>query len=71
MRRTKMERCAEWILDVLEGAGGPVKVKEIVRMAKEAGFSQATTFRARKHLAEQVADTEGRNAPNNEWVLPD
>lgn len=66
---SKMEQCADWILEILEEADEPVKVGEILEMAMEEGFSRATVFRARKYLGDEVMNTEGRSSPNNMWVL--
>jgi len=68
---TKVEQCAEWIVEVLEEAGGPIKVREVVEMARDEGFPRATVFRARKHLGEKILNTEGRRSPNNQWMLPE
>jgi len=68
---TQAEECAQWLVEVLEEAGEPVKPKEIVRMAEEEGFSQAVVYRARKALEGTVVDTEGKQAPGNRWTLAD
>ena len=38
---TQAEACADWLVEVLEEAGEPMKPKEVVEMGKEAGFKQA------------------------------
>jgi hypothetical protein len=66
---TQAEECARWLVEVMEQAGGPVKPKEIVRLAKEAGFGQRLLYRARKALEGTVVDTGTKFAPGNEWRL--
>jgi hypothetical protein len=34
-----------------------------------AGFGQATVYRARRQLGDQVADSRGRNRSGNQWSL--
>ena len=46
-----------------------MKPKEIVRLAKEAGFGQRLLYRARKALEGTVVDTGTKFAPGNEWRL--
>lgn len=64
-----MEGCAEWLVEMLEEAGGPAKPREVVAMAEEEGFSQAVVFRARKALEGMVVDTAGRQVQGNRWML--
>ena len=52
------------------GAGEPVKPKEIVRMAEEAGFSERMVYRARSAL-EGGVNTAGKRADGNRWELAD
>jgi len=69
--RTQAEECAEWLMEVLEDAGEPVKPKEVVRMADAAGFTKGVLYRARKALEGTVVDTAGKQAPSNRWALAD
>ena len=66
---TQAEECAEWLVEVLEEAGEPVKPKEIVRLAAEEGFSRALLYRVRKGLEGTVVDAGTKQAPGNRWVL--
>lgn len=65
---SKVDECAEWLLQTLEESDEPLSPREIVELAKEAGYSQAMVYRARRGLA-QVVNTEGRQSPNNRWTL--
>jgi hypothetical protein len=38
-------------------------------MAREAGFSRTTLYRARRVLRAQVLDTHGPRYPDNKWAL--
>jgi len=66
---TKAERCADWLLQFLTEAKEPVKPKEIIEQADEAGFSRTLVYSARRSLRSQVSDTAGRRDPTNCWVL--
>ena len=66
---TKTDECAEWLLQTLTEAGGPLKPGDVVESAKEAGFGRTTVFRARKVLGEKIRDTEGRRSPGNMWEV--
>jgi hypothetical protein len=66
---TQAEECAAWLVEVLEEAGEPLKPKEIVKMAKEMGFTQGVVYRARKDLEGTVVDTENKFSPGNRWRL--
>jgi len=67
--RTQVEECAEWLVEVLDEAGEPVKPKKVVKLAEQAGFGRALLYRARKALEGTVVDTAGKHDPDNEWVL--
>jgi hypothetical protein len=67
---TKREECAEWLMALLDERG-PLSPGEVVALGIKTGYSQATVYRARKHLGGQVADTRGRQHPLNRWTLAD
>ncbi len=66
--RTKREECAEWLLMLL-AEQGRLAPAQVVAIGKQAGYSQATVYRARKKLGEQVIDTKGRHQKHNKWAL--
>ena len=60
--------CAGWLLAYLAAAGGPVRPRDVLRAAREAGFSPRTVYRARRALAGQVVDLgAGPRDPDNRW----
>ena len=67
--RTQVEECAEWLVEVLAEAGEPLRPKEVVALAKEAGFARGVVYRAREALEGVVVDTEPHRCPDNRWVL--
>ncbi len=67
---SKVDECAEWIVDVLKERG-EMPVKELEQLAKEEGFSRATFYRARRKLHGVVVNTKGRQANGNCWKLAD
>jgi len=50
----KVDTCADWLLATLQEQEEPIKPKEVVAMAAEAGHSRASVYRARDFL-----ETEG------------
>ncbi len=66
---TQAEACADWLLKTLKEAGEPLRPKDILALAREAGFTQGVVYRARNQLAGQVVDTELRRSPKNHWAL--
>lgn len=69
---SQVEECMTFLVDLLDERGEPVKPKEALDLLKDAGFSQATIYRARKDLEGTVIDTENnkRNSANR-WALAD
>ena len=49
-------------------AGGPVRPRDVVRAAREAGYSRRTLYRARRALEGHVIDVgAGPRDPDNRW----
>jgi hypothetical protein len=65
------EKCATWLLDLLEEHGEPMKPKEVVELAAEEGFSRSIVYRARKQLDDKIVNTKGHRNPRNKWALPE
>jgi hypothetical protein len=65
---TQQAQCAEWLLGVL-GEHEALPPPDLVTMAKEAGFSRPTLYRARRALGPRVVDTHRRGVPDNKWAL--
>ena len=66
---THLELCARWLLDFL-AAGEPARPADVIRAAREIGFSRPTVYRARQILAGAIVDlgTSLRD-PNKRWTL--
>lgn len=65
--KTMVDRCAAWILEMLEGED--MKPSELIEMADEEGFGRRMVYRARKKLGDQVHNTHGKHSPHNKWTL--
>ena len=66
---TRTDECAEWLVELLAEAGQPLKPKQVVALAREAGFTRGVVFRAREEAGDLILDTEGRRHPGNRWTL--
>ncbi len=65
-----LRRCAEWLLAYLAEAGRPVQPAEAIAAAGEAGFAQATLYRARNALGPAVREMgTGPHDPHKRWAL--
>ena len=65
---TQLERCAAWLLDLLQ-AQGALAPAEVIALGQAADFSRSLIYRARKHLAGQVVNTDGKQSPHNRWQI--
>ena len=69
MKPAQAEACAEWLVEVLEEVGEPMKPKEVVALAKEYGFTRATVYRAREKLGEAIEELgSGPRDPRKRWA---
>ena len=67
---TQAEECGNYLVDLLQDRGEPIQPKEAISLVKDAGFSQATIYRARKDLEGIIIDTEdNKRHPANQWTL--
>ena len=66
---TQAEECAEWLVEVLAEAGEPLRPKEVVALAREAGFARGVVYRAREALEGIIVNTENKMSPDNRWAL--
>ena len=66
---TQADACADWLLETLRQTGEAMRPKEILALAREAGFAQGVVYRARHQLGGQIVDTEHRRSPRNHWAL--
>lgn len=66
---TERDAAADWLLEYLEDAGEPVKPKQVIEAAKDAGYSRATIYRVRETLKGKIVNTGGRKSPDNFWQL--
>ena len=46
-----------------------MKPREVLKLAKDYGYSRSVVYRARVELGGVVADTEPFRHPNNRWAL--
>jgi len=64
---TQLDFCKEWLEDLLQDVPEGIRVKEIVKMGEEQGFSRPTIFRARDRWDSKIESTEGHKSPRNRW----
>ena len=68
---TEADECMEWFEDVLKENPDGLRPKEIKKIGKELGFSPSMIDRVRRKLANHIANTRGRQAPDNAWKWSD
>lgn len=66
---TKVDDCAEWIIDRMFEIGEPIKPKDLFAEANAEGFSRATFYRAKAQLGDTIISTGGPSDPTNLWEL--
>lgn len=67
---TQTEQCAAWLVDLLEDADEPMQPKDVLGLAQEAGFTEATLYRARKNSEGTIVNTAGsKHSHANRWTL--
>ena len=66
-RPSKLVRCMNWLKALLQQAGQPMKPREIIKLAEEAGFNRAMVYKAKRHLP-QICNTAGRGNPFTDWA---
>lgn len=64
---TQSDLCREWLIELLQTTSSGVKVKEVLEIGYEQGFSRPTIFRTRRDLQAHIRNTEGRKSPKNSW----
>ena len=64
---TQSDLCKDWLLDLLQVSSTGIKVKEILEIGYEQGFSRPTIFRARRDMQMHIRNTHGRKSPDNSW----
>lgn len=62
----KRDECAEWLRDLLDA--GPMRLRDILSAAEEAGYTKSMVWRARGGMTD-VVDTKGKQHPKNRWAL--
>lgn len=67
----KVDFCADWLLEMLREAEGPLKPKDIIARGEEFGFGRSVIYEARALLAHRgvIGNTVGRRSTSNEWIL--
>ncbi len=68
---TRFDECKEWLEDTLKTNPDGVKVKEIVGMGKDEGFSRDMIYRVQKDLIDHIRNTDGHKSPQNCWKWSD
>ena len=68
---TQLDACKEWLEDLLKENRQGLKPKEVAKIGVEQGFSERTIYRARNELHQQIANTHGRQSPENTWKWVD
>jgi hypothetical protein len=65
---TRSRECADWLLAYLAAAGEPVRPRDVIQAARQAGFSPRTLYRARRALEGDVVDVgSGPRDPDKRW----
>ena len=68
---TQLDACKEWLEDLLKENRQGLKPKDVAKIGVEQGFSERTIYRARNELHQQIANTHGRQSPENTWKWVD
>jgi len=68
--RGVLDEVADWLTDLLHGEGGEIDKREIIRLARENGFSERTVHRARGRIGAQVRTTGFGKEKRSRWRLP-
>ena len=69
---THLRLCADWLLDFLTAAGEPVKPRDVVQAAHQAGFPRRTLYRARRTLRGRLVQVgTGPHDPAWGWSVID
>jgi hypothetical protein len=67
---TRTDACAAWLLGHLDEAGEPVRPKDVIRAAREQGYSASTVHRARNQLGPRILMAgSSPQDPKNRWSL--
>jgi hypothetical protein len=67
---THSRLCADWLINFLTAAGQPVKPRDVVEAARQAGFPRRTLYRARRALAGSVVDLgNSPHDPAKRWSI--
>jgi len=68
---TKIQKCAEWIIEALEDLAIPIPPKELEAMAFQEGFKRDTFYGAHRALEKdgRIVDSHGNKHPDNTWML--
>ena len=67
---TLAEKCATWLVDLLEERG-PLPFNEIQTLAAQEDFKRGVLTEARQFLGNQIIDTRGPKRLGNKWALVD
>jgi hypothetical protein len=68
-RPTQVDRCADWLQTTLHEAGQPLKPRDLLALARDAGFTRGIVYAARKRLEGIIVDTDRKMSPDNAWTL--
>jgi hypothetical protein len=68
---SQADMCMEWLEELLRSNSSGVKVKEVLEIGLEQGFSRPTIFRVRTDMKSHIRNTHGRKSPDNAWAWMD
>lgn len=68
---TKIDLCAEWMIEILAEEGKPMQPKELEALAQKLGFKRDAVYEAHRRLEREkrIMDTHGNKHPDNAWKL--
>jgi len=59
--KSKTQKCAEWLTDILSASNAPIRVKDIIEKGKEQNFTKQNIYSAKKYLGETIYSQGTKN----------
>lgn len=66
--RSQVDECGDWLVDLLEAHDGQMRPREVLALAREAGFHERMVYRARRAMDGRIQDSAGKHDPDNLWM---
>lgn len=63
------EECEDWLIELLETNGEPMRAADILAEAEAAGYRRSLIFEVREKLNGEIVDTKGPKRTGNRWAL--